>query len=196
MKKPRPTQGAGIAGEFANAKLGDARRSLRLVQIAERVASAPGQSFPKLFPEAAELEAFYRFTGNDSIDWADLLNPHVMATVGRCAAQRVVRIAHDTTDLIFSGEREGLRPVMQNAKGFFLHAGVAIAGDDHRMCLGVLGLLPYVRTRARGMKSMNEWKREARSRPRSEKESARWERLALQTGELLPASVRAIHVMD
>ncbi|MFP2910489.1 transposase DNA-binding-containing protein, partial [Pyxidicoccus sp. 3LFB2] len=42
--------------EYASAQLGDARRTQRLVALAERLAPAPGISFPLACRGAAELE--------------------------------------------------------------------------------------------------------------------------------------------
>lgn len=185
-----------ILQEFVGAKLGDERLNKRLPRIVERLAAAPAASFPDLFVGEAELESFYRFVANDQAEWSTLLRPHMAATVRRCQDAKVVRVAHDTTDFLFSGERKGLRPLMQQTQGFLAHMALAVAADDGNTCLGLVGMLPYVRTRARGDKSLNEWKLEARSRPRNEKESARWEKLAIEVSQRLGQGAEAIHVMD
>jgi hypothetical protein len=198
MKRKKQTTApvGSICDEFGGAQLGDTRLGPRLVKIVERVAVAPGESFPTLFADPSELEGLYRFTGNERIDAKAIWEPHLQRTLARCAAQAVVRVLHDTTDFIFSGEREGLGVVMQRTKGFFLHAALAVAGDEERTPLGVVGLVPYVRTRQRGMKTLNAWKEEARKRPREEKESARWEKLALDVDVRMSQGTYVIHVMD
>ena len=185
-----------LAEEFAGSDLGDTRRGQRLSKIVDRFSSAPDESFPTLFSDNSELEALYRFTGNEKIDWKAVWEPHRRQTLVRCMSGPVVRIAHDTTDFIFSGDRDGLGVVLGSAKGFFLHAALAISGNEERMPLGVLGMVPYIRTRERGMKTLNVWKAEARKRPRAQKESSRWEKLAIEVNELIPPEVKAIHVMD
>ncbi len=190
------TSPGSLIGEFEGAKLGDVRRSKRLLQIVERLAAAPEKSLPNLIPDNGELEAMYSFLSNEAVVWPELMAPHQSATVARCLAAKVVRILHDTTDFVFPGDRIGLGKVMQQTKGFFAHCSLAVGSDPANTPLGLLGMLPYVRTRDRGTKSKNEWKNEARERPRSEKESARWERQAALTHALLPDDVKAIHVMD
>lgn len=196
MKPPHATLLQGIQQEFAGAKLGDARLNSRLELIAERVAAAPSTSFPKVVKSTAELEGLYRFLSNDDVGWEAIAEPHLSATAGRCGAHGPVRVVHDTTDFVFAGDREGLGVVMKNAKGFFLHAALAVSGDESRTPLGVVGWIPYVRSAsARKMTVLNEHKLHVRTKPRAEKESSRWELLAAEAAERLPIR-DVVHVMD
>ena len=52
--------------EYGRAPLGDARLSARLPKLASKLAAKPSVGFPQALGEA-ELEAFYRFVGNDSV---------------------------------------------------------------------------------------------------------------------------------
>jgi hypothetical protein len=54
------------SSELGEADLGDARLSRRLGLFADRLAERPDASFPKALDDA-ELEAAYRFFGNDSV---------------------------------------------------------------------------------------------------------------------------------
>jgi Transposase DNA-binding/Transposase DDE domain len=185
-----------IEAELEATELGDKRRSARLSRVMTRLALSPASSFPELFPEKNELDAFYGFIGNDDVSWEDILEPHLRATLRRVAGETVIRIPHDTTDFVFSGKREGLKPVMKDTNGFFFHAAIAVSGNETPVCLGTLAAMPYTRERSRGTKSKNEWKLEARQRPRAEKESSRWERQVLEVQSQLPADVHAVHVLD
>lgn len=186
----------GVGDEFAAAVLNDERLNRRLDSIVERIAVGPGLSFPKLLKGPGELEALYRLFRNEDVEWSQIAEPHIVGTAARCGHQGLVRVVHDTTDFVFSGQREGLGTVLQNTKGFFLHAGIAVSGDDSRTPLGLLGSIPYVRPKgSRKAKSLNERKRNAREAPRSEKESSRWELLARDIAARLPTR-EAIHVMD
>jgi hypothetical protein len=62
---PRTSPGS-IAAEVADVDLGDARLNRRLGLLARRIAERPGESFPKVLDDA-ELEAAYRFFGNDQV---------------------------------------------------------------------------------------------------------------------------------
>lgn len=74
-----------ICGEVDTADFGDKRLTKRLVRLADQLASAPDQSFPKAARSDAALEATYRFLGNEAVTPEAVLEPHVRATVARCA---------------------------------------------------------------------------------------------------------------
>jgi hypothetical protein len=184
-----------IEPEYEGAVLGDVRLERRLVRVASQWSQNPEASIPQLAPNDAELEATYRLLGNTKVTWRKVLAPHVGATAARARASGTIRIAHDTTDLVFSGDREGLTEMMRQTKGFLVHTAFAVSGDEDAMPLGVLALKPYVRAVKR-MGSLNEKKMKVRKIPRSEKESARWEELARTAQAALASDVEAIHVMD
>src|SRR5512137_1420758 len=115
-----------IRGEVETADLGDKRLTARLVRIAEQLAKAPDQSFPKAARSDAALEATYRFFGNESVTRAAILQPHVAATAARCAQAGAVFIAHDSTELLFSTERDGLGRLRgDHTHGFLGHFALA-----------------------------------------------------------------------
>src|SRR5262245_784952 len=101
--------GRRLMREYEGTALGDGRRSRRLAMIAARAIESPTMSFPKLMRSSAELEALYRWFGNDGFGAEDVLAPHVARTHERAAAlQETIRIVHDTTDFVFKGERDDL----------------------------------------------------------------------------------------
>jgi hypothetical protein len=53
--------------EFADAELGDLRRTQRLVQLAHVLAQRPGAALPEACGSGAMLKAAYRFFTNDDI---------------------------------------------------------------------------------------------------------------------------------
>jgi len=184
--------------EYHGANLGDARRSRRLALIATCAAANPKLSFPKLSTSSAELEALYRWFGNESFSANDVLSPHIAQTRARSQSAKSIRVVHDTTDLIFKGERDDLGIVEGEAMGFFAHMAISVGPDDLREPLGVLGLHTYVHqdTKARRKLSNSQVTKLARETPRAQKVSHRWEALALQVEAELPADIDAIHVMD
>jgi hypothetical protein len=193
MKRAR---GSSIAREFDKVTLGDARLDRRLVNIVNRVAEAPNESFPKLLQTESEREGLYRFFSNEDVPWTAIMSPHVEATIARCCEQAIVRIAHDTTSFSFEGEREGLARVAGNKKGFFAHVALATSGTEDRAPLGVLGLVPFVRRERPPKETKGERVVEIRRTKRKEKESDRWRALAAEVGSLLDGGVACIHVMD
>ena len=86
-----------ITAEFDGARLGDARLTTRLTQIAQAISVDPSAGFPLLMGSDADLEGFYRFVNNQRIDAEQILAPHVSATLDRCASAREVLVVHDTT---------------------------------------------------------------------------------------------------
>jgi hypothetical protein len=137
-----------------------------------------------------ELEALYRFAGNDRVDPDGILEAHAQATADRCREAGKVVVPHDTTECAFTSdvEREGLGPLSERRRGFLFHASLAIAVGGEPRPLGVLHGKTWVRPARR---------RRSKAKQRDEvKESARWDVAVKATRELLGPSVTAIHVMD
>ena len=159
-------------------------------------ASDPGESFPAQMDSVADREALYRFLANPKVTLAGVLSGHVRQTHGWMRGRAVVRIVHDTSTFRFVGDREGR--IRGGAKGFLGHLALAIAADETREPLGVLGVHPYIHRDAVAHHGMTLRQRveATRAKPRAAKESARWEQMALTVSAALPAGVRALHVMD
>src|SRR5436190_16647351 len=107
---------AALSAEFDEADLGDARLNRRLLKLADSLAERPSESFPKALDDA-ELEAAYRFFGNDQVTPEAILAPHFRQSAKRAAELPRVVVPHDTTQFEFPGEtkRRGL--------GHLIHPG-------------------------------------------------------------------------
>ncbi len=188
----------GVTAEFDGISLGDERLDQRLRRIVALAAIAPGESFPEQMQTVADREALYRFLSNPKVSLDQVLGGHVQRTHERLKGNSVVRIVHDTTTFRFPGEREGLGSIQGSAKGFLGHVALAVAPDEDREPLGVLGVRPYIHQETQAHRGMLPGQRVAASRAKSreEKESSRWEKLAVDVSRALPVGVRAIHVMD
>ena len=163
--------------ELGAAKLGDERRSRRLVRLVERLAEQPSVSIPAACSGAAETKAAYRLLSHDAVGWSDILAPHLASSLRRMSAEPVVLCLQDTTELDFNGQAiDGLGPLSYEAqRGMYLHATYAVTAQ--RVPLGVLDAWM--------------WAREAKQADGSRGgvlESVRWvegyERLAELAGEL------------
>jgi hypothetical protein len=88
-----------VVTEFAEAELGDVRRTQRLVEVATMLAQQPGASLPEACGDRAMLKAAYRFFDSEAVDPAEILASHVQATIPRLASVPVVLAVRDTTDL-------------------------------------------------------------------------------------------------
>lgn len=188
----------GLVEEFADVDLGDARLDERVQRIVARLAERPDDSFPEQMETLAEREALYRFLANPEVTLASLLQGHRLQTHARMRQYRQVRVVHDTTDFSFEGDREGLGTIRANKKGFFAHFALAVGDGALREPLGVVGVRPYVRTEteARRRQSKSQRMAEILATPRAQKESSRWEKLAIDVASDAPPDVRVVHVMD
>ena len=198
MSKTREFDVRDVAAEFEGDSLGDARLDERLQRIVSLAASEPSDSFPEQMASIADREALYRFLANPKVTMAGVLSGHLRQTRARLREHTVVRVVHDTTTFRFVGDRDGLGAIRGGAKGFLGHVALAIAADDTRDPLGVVGVQPYIHTDAGAHQGMTPGQRveATRAKPRAAKESARWEHLALQVSATLPDGVQALHVMD
>lgn len=180
-----------MSSEFGDADLGDQRLTRRLGKLADRISDRPGESFPKALDDA-ELEAAYRFFGNDQVTPEAILAPHFRQSARRAAALPRVIVVHDTTAFEFGGQtkRAGLGHLIKpSAQGFFGHFSLAIDADGSRRPLGLLALETVFRLKKRiGHK---QWTKDKRLG-----ESARWARAVDAAEEHLAGRVSAIHVAD
>jgi hypothetical protein len=180
-----------LSTELSEAELGDARLSKRLGRLAERLADRPSESFPKALDDA-ELEAAYRFFGNDQVTPEAILAPHFRQSARRAAQAPRIVVTHDTTQFEFPGQtkRQGLGHLIKPlAQGFFGHFALALTADEERQPLGLLALETVFRLKkAIGTKNWTP--------DQSLGESARWLRCVEAVEAQLEGRVEAIHVMD
>jgi hypothetical protein len=176
--------------EVAEADLGDERLNRRLGLLVTSLADRAGESFPKALDDA-ELEAAYRFFGNDRVTPELILAPHFRQTAKRCSTHERVLVVHDTTQFEFGGtaHREGLGRLVNPGQGFFGHLSLATTADGRREPLGLLNIETVFRhdkptSRSKRRKSDNRG------------ESKRWPDGVDFAEAWLASSTRAIHVMD
>lgn len=183
-----------IGQEFDGVDLGDVRLNRRLSRLLPQLASRPSDSFPEATSSESELEATYRFLGNERVTPEKILAPHIAATLTRATKASRVIVAHDTTEMIFAGKsrREEIGWSKQGNVGFFAHTSLAVAREQSAMPLGVLSIHPFFRTKpARGAPNRNRNKKSL-----SETEFDRWWQSAERTEAFFPEDCRPVHVMD
>src|ERR1700694_4624376 len=153
-------------------QFGDARLTERHTWLAKRVSEAPDQSFPALAVSDSDLEAVYRFLGNERVSHGRLLEPHYELTIERIGQSRTLFVIHDTTELRCCGrtQRDGLGRLSKgNGKnGFYGHFALAVSGDGQRQPLGLLGFAALFQLRP----PRNRTQKEAQLDP--DRKSARW----------------------
>ncbi|HTA17763.1 MAG TPA: IS4 family transposase [Polyangia bacterium] len=179
-----------LSAEFSDADLGDVRLNRRLGLLAGRLGERPGESFPKALDDA-ELEAAYRFFGNDSVSPEAILAPHFRQTARRAAKHERVLVIHDTTQFEFPGnsKREGLGRLIHPGQGFFGHFSLVATADGARVPLGLAALETVFRLdKTIGHKNWTP--------SQSRGERARWVNCVDDAEALLGGETSAIHVMD
>ena len=71
---------------FGRAELGDRRRRVRLVRLADLLVQHPGGTLPDKCKRPLDLKALYRLMNQDAVTHASVLAPSVADTTERMAA--------------------------------------------------------------------------------------------------------------
>jgi len=131
---------------FGAARLGDARRTRRLVRVADAFVRHPGGTFPEKLPDPHQLDAFYNLMAAEDVTHRAVLEPHIQHALAAARAEPgVVLILHDTTELDYSGlDIPELGPIGNgHGRGYHCHNSLAITAD--RRVLGLLAQVLHVR---------------------------------------------------
>jgi hypothetical protein len=165
--------------ELTTADFDSQRLNKRLAAILEAFASQPNASIPAALGGRNELEAAYRFCDNEKVTPEKILQPHFDATAQRCAVQKIVLCAQDTTELDFSRPQQqvlGAGPLDGSPRrGAFLHLNEAFTEDGTP--LGAIDATLWTREEPDPHApplSKAEKAKKRRSLPIEEKESFRW----------------------
>jgi hypothetical protein len=156
--------------EFADAELGDVRRTKRLVELAHVLAQHPTAALPEACSDGAMLKAAYRFFSNDDIAPQDVLSSHIESTYSRLDKVPLVLAVQDTTEVDWTGHpaTTGLGPLGHTAcQGLHVHSTLAFTPE--RVPLGLLAQHVW----ARDPDDVGKRKRR-KQLPISQKESQKW----------------------
>jgi len=117
--------------EFALARLGDQRRTQRLVKIATRLAQSPGGTLPQAMPQWGELKAAYRFFSQPRNSYEPILRPHWERTQAACQEPGEYLLIEDTTLLDYSSHpaTEDLGQIGDGGRGLLRLVLVEHFGD-------------------------------------------------------------------
>src|SRR5262249_11395948 len=88
-----------VVEEMQTADLSDKRITERLKQLLSELAARPTLSIPAACSGRAEMAAAYRFFDNEKASLENILRPHGDATRQRMAAEPVVVLVQDTTEI-------------------------------------------------------------------------------------------------
>jgi hypothetical protein len=157
--------------EFGRARIGDARRTQRLVDMAAQVALRPAGKLTQVWEEGAEREGAYRLVENEAIETRDMACAAHQAAFARARGEYVC-VPVDGTSLSLPAARgkprgKGFGPVgTAKAKARGLEAINAIVVSDKGVPLGPCGQHLWARGGVR--------KKPAASRPLEDKETRHW----------------------
>jgi hypothetical protein len=190
MRRKRREKAPSLSEELGDVELGDERLNRRLGVLGDLIAQRPDAGFPKALDDA-ELEAAYRFFGNDRVTPEAILAPHFRQSARRASEHERVLVVHDTTQFEFGGQkkREGLGRLIRPGQGFFGHFSLATTADGTRKPLGLLSVETVFRLDQAKPKAQ-------RRRSDNRGESARWRQGIEAAESMLTSGTRAIHVMD
>lgn len=137
QRKARLTFGEA---HFGAARLGDVRRTRRLVETADRIAQHPGGTLPDKLQDPAALKGVYRLMNADQVTHASVLEPHRQQTLERMrASDGPVLTLHDDTELDYTAKQslKGLGQIGNGShRGYICHNSLAVAAQTRE----VLGL--------------------------------------------------------
>jgi hypothetical protein len=135
--------------EFAEADLGEVRRTTRLIELAGVLAQPPTAVLPEACGEDALLKAAYRFLANDAIEPHDVLDSHIEATSRRLPHVPGVLAVQDTTAVDWTSPpaTRGVGPLGPRAcQGLLVHSTLAFTPE--RLPLGLLAQQVWARNPA------------------------------------------------
>lgn len=174
---------------FGSCKLGDKRRTDRLIQVAGQVAGNPAASLPNQTETWGDLKAAYNLFDRQEVTFDAIAGPHWEWTKGRTAGRYLV--IGDTTELDFGIQSmiSGLGPTGNGSgAGFLLHNALMVDAGTEEV-IGVAGQAIHYRSR-------KPKKKESRSqRLKRKRESQVWGKVIDQVGPP-PEEVQWVHVLD
>ena len=186
--------------EMKSADLKDHRLNDRLTQILSMLGERPTASIPAACGGRNEMVAAYRFFDNDKATYERVLAPHRERTLERMAAQPVVVLVQDTTELDFTRPQQQMSGAGwldgSSRCGAFLHPMVAFTPDGTP--LGTCAATMWTRDEEPPEETRAEKERRRKATPIEDKESLRWIEMlreARQVAAEVPA-VKCICVAD
>jgi Transposase DNA-binding/Transposase DDE domain len=176
---------------FGTARLGDRRRTRRLVALAAPMMRCPNASLPQQLQSPKALKAAYRLLEEPDVTPQAVIQPHCQQTRRLAGTHAVVLFVQDTTQADFTVHRrtQGLGPIGDGkGRGFLLQTVLAVLPSP-RQVLGIAHQEPFLR------KPAPHPKENSSQRQRRPRESQVWERAVLAVGPP-PPDVLWVHTGD
>jgi len=176
------------AEQFAACKLGDKRRTNRIVKMAEQIADNPSGSFCEQMEVWGDLKAAYRLFDKEKVTFEAVARPHWEQTK-QVGSGRYL-LLDDTTELDFGSHRkiDGLSELGNGSgRGFLLHNALMVNANSQEI-VGVAGQTVHYR-------KPSPKKETVAQRMKRERESKVWGDVIDDVGQT-PEGVQFVHVCD
>lgn len=161
--------------EFAHARLGDGRRTKRLVALAARAARRPAGVVTKVVSDVASREGAFRWLENAEVPAGEVARASHAATVQRCQGEPFVFVPIDQTSVTVTdnGNEKGLGPAgdRKSMRTRGLQVMSALAVDSKGTPIGLCAQSWWARSDVHSP----AWKKDRR--PAEERESYQWVRV-------------------
>jgi len=182
-----------IAQQFAQAHLGDARRTRRAEQLALNMLQAPDKGLPTQTQTWAGLKAAYRLLHCEDVTRQKLMQPHFKQTQHDALAHPVTLFVQDTTDLSFTQleHAQGFGPV-GDRRGSGLHVHTLLTLTPTGEVLGLAAQHCWARPIAPAFRQTES---RAQRQVRKGKESEVWHKVLADVGPV-PTGQRWISIGD
>ena len=182
--------------EFGGARLGDRRRTRRVVQVAAGLARCPSGTLPSALRHWKELIGAYRLFSNQGVSHQALLETHCQRTLAQISQPGEYLLIEDRTCLDYSSHRatRGLGRIGNDrGAGFLLHTTLAVKVEAETAVkvVGLLGQSCWARTGSSARAKKERWRQRV-SRPR---ESEHWAGV-FRKFERVPEPARWIYIAD
>jgi len=142
-------EGIWARESFGEARLGDPRRTERLVSMAAAAARLPAGKITQVFATSADREGAFRLLESDAVPSARVAEAVFDATARSCADEPFVYVAVDATSLTFT-DRKKKRQLGRVGPRFYsrgLHVMNALAVDKQGAVKGLVEQRWWARTR-------------------------------------------------
>jgi hypothetical protein len=183
----KKTLGEAIFGE---AKLGNRRRTARLVTIFDQLRRHPGSTLPNKLASPPDLKALYRLIERPEVTHEAIMRPlraYTSRNIAACAG--TVLLIHDATELDYTDRRSLAKDLGQIGngwgRGYISHHVLAVDPQTHSV-LGLMEQILHCRDEVPEKETLAE------HRERSTRESRLW----IQGTQHLPRERRLVDVAD
>jgi len=180
-------------GQFGTAKLGDARRTKRLVKLAGQMAMNSSGSIPQQTGNAADMKAAYRLFAKEDVTHEAICRPHFERTRTVASQRPWVFMIQDNAQLNYTSHTrcEGLGPIGRGEMRGLQQQNVLAVDPTTRAPLGLM----YQKHPCRAIRSKGHNRTAKRKVPLAERESYWWIEAIRSVGPP-PPGVQWVHVGD